>query len=323
MRQLRNYLAAAAATAVLGLATAVHAFPDKLMTIVVPFPPGGSTDTLARKLADEMAKRYDTTVIVENRPGAGGTIGSRTVANAEPDGHTLVLGVTGSHSVSYSLYADPPYHPVEDFEAVALVVNTPLIIAVNDQVPVNNIEEFLDYVRANPGTLTYGTPGNGTSMHLTGEMLDLAAGTDTVHVPYKGSANALSDLLGGQIDSMFGDILVLMPHLESGKVKALAVTGLDRHPMLPDVPTLAESGVTDFNSLSWQGLFAPAGTPKDVVNQLNTTINEILTDPKVASFIADQGAMVDTRSPEEFAAFVAAETDKWADIVKQAGVPVN
>ncbi|MCK9510881.1 MAG: tripartite tricarboxylate transporter substrate binding protein [Pigmentiphaga sp.] len=323
MTHLRKYLAATAAAAILGVGSAAQAFPDQPITIVVPFPPGGSTDLLARKLGDEMSKRLNTTVIIDNRPGAGGTIGSRQVANAKPDGHTLVLGVTGSHSVSYSLYADPPYDPVKDFEAVSLVVNTPLVVAVNDQVPVKNIREFLDYARAHPDTLTYGTPGNGTSMHLTGEMLDLAAGTKLVHVPYKGSAAALNDMLGGQIDFMFGDVLVLMPHLQSGKAKALAVTGLQRHPMLPDVPTLAESGVKDFEALSWQGLFAPAGTPQPVVDKLNSTVVEILNDPAVASFFSDQGAMVDTRSPKESADFVAAETAKWADIVKKAEVPVN
>jgi len=323
MTHLRKYLAATAVAATLGLGATAQAFPDQPITIVVPFPPGGSTDLLARKLGDEMAKRLKTTVIIDNRPGAGGTIGSRQVANAKPDGHTLVLGVTGSHSVSYSLYADPPYDPVKDFEAVSLIVNTPLVVAVNDQVPANNISEFLDYARANPDKLTYGTPGNGTSMHLTGEMLDLAAGTKLVHVPYKGSAAALNDMLGGQIDFMFGDVLVLMPHLQSGKAKALAVTGLQRHPMLPDVPTLAESGVKDFEALSWQGLFAPAGTPQPVVDKLNSTVVEILNDPTVAAFISDQGALVDTRSPKESTDFVAAETAKWADIVKKAEVPVN
>ncbi|GAA5233272.1 tripartite tricarboxylate transporter substrate binding protein [Verticiella sediminum] len=304
----------------LGGAAGAQDYPSRMTTIVVPFPPGGSTDTLARQLADHLAKDTGQPVVVENRPGAGGTVGSVAVARAAPDGYTLGMGVTGSHAVSYSLFQKPPYDPVKDFAPVSMIVSAPLVLVVNENVPVSDVQGFIAHAKANPGKLTYGSPGNGTSMHLTGEMFDLAAGTDTLHVPYRGSAAALNDLIGGQIDLMYGDVLVLMPHLQSGRIKAIAVTGAERHPMLPDVPTIAESGLPDFVSLSWQGLFAPAGTPEPVIAALNERIVAILRKPEVHDFFASQGFIVGGNSPAEFGDLVRVETGKWADIVAKAGV---
>ncbi len=313
-----------AATLCLGAsATFAADYPSRLTSLVVPFPPGGSTDVLARQLAERLGKSSGHPVVVENKAGAGGTVGSLSVARAAPDGYTLVMGVTGSHSVSYSLYNNPPYDPVKDFAPVSMVVSAPLVLAVNGSLPITDTTSFIAYAKANPGKLTYGSPGNGTSMHLTGEMFDLAAGTDTLHIPYKGSAAAMNDLLGGQIDAMYGDVLVLMPHLKSGRVKAVAVTGAQRHPMLPDVPTIAESGVPGFESLSWQGLFAPAGTPASVIDTLNERVVAILREPSVQDFFAAQGFVVAGTSPAEFGAFVKAETAKWADIVAKADVERN
>ncbi|MBU4609550.1 tripartite tricarboxylate transporter substrate binding protein [Achromobacter sp. GG226] len=307
----------------LGASAAASEYPSRLTTLVVPFPPGGSTDVLARQLAERLSKASGQPVVVENKAGAGGTVGSQAVARAAPDGYTLVMGVTGSHSVSYSLYEKPPYDPVKDFAPVSMIVSAPLVLAVNASLPIQDTASFIAYAKANPGKLTYGSPGNGTSMHLTGEMFDLAAGTDTLHIPYKGSAAATNDLLGGQIDAMYGDVLVLMPHLTSGRIRAIAVTGAQRHPMLPEVPTIAESGVPGFESLSWQGLFAPAGTPEPVIQALSRNVGTILRDPQVQAFFAGQGFTVAGNSPAEFGAFVQAETAKWADIVAKAGVERN
>lgn len=321
MNRLTSLLGAVALC--LGANAVAADYPSRLTTLVVPFPPGGSTDVLARQLAERLSKSSGQPVVVENKAGAGGTVGSQAVARAAPDGYTLVMGVTGSHSVSYSLYEKPPYDPVKDFAPVSMIVSAPLVLAVNGNLPITDTAAFIAHAKANPGKLTYGSPGNGTSMHLTGEMFDLAAGTDTLHIPYKGSAAATNDLLGGQIDAMYGDVLVLMPHLKSGRVRAIAVTGAQRHPMLPDVPTIAESGVPGFESLSWQGLFAPAGTPEPVIQALNERVGAILSEPQVKAFFAGQGFVVGGNSPEAFGAFVQAETTKWADIVAKAGVERN
>jgi tripartite-type tricarboxylate transporter receptor subunit TctC len=294
-----------------------------MVRIVVPFPPGGSTDLLARKLAENLTQSLGQTVLVENRPGAGGTVGSAYVAHAPADGYTLLMGVTGSHAVSFSLYAKPTYDPVKDFAAISMVVSSPLMLVKNSKIPANSVAELVSYAKKNPGKLSFGSPGNGTSMHLTGEMFALATGTQLLHVPYKGSAPALNDLLGGQLDTMFGDLLVVQQFVKSGKIQALAVTSSKRHPMFPDVPTVAESGVPNFEALSWQGLFAPAGTPPAVITRLNTEVVKVLDRPDMKEFFSSQGFIVTPTSPEQFKTFVAGEVTKWAAIVKAAGVPVE
>ncbi|MDX3907600.1 MAG: tripartite tricarboxylate transporter substrate binding protein [Pigmentiphaga sp.] len=315
-------IGAFAATA---LAPAVHAqdYPSKMIRIVVPFPPGGSTDLLARQLAEKLAQSLGQTVIVENRPGAGGTVGSAYVARAAADGYTLLMGVTGSHGVSYSLYSKPPYDPVKDFAPVSMVVNSPLILVRTPDVPAKTVQEFVAYAKAHPGKLTYGSPGNGTSMHLTGEMFSQATGVSLLHVPYKGSAGVLNDLLGGQLQSAFADLLVVQQFIKSGKLQPVAVTSSKRHPMFPDVPTIAESGVPNFEALSWQGLFAPAGTPPEVVNKLNGAVVKVLERQDMKDFFASQGFIVAPTSPEQFGQFVAAEVKKWGAIVKTAGVQIE
>ncbi len=295
-------------------------FPHKPLTLVVPFPPGGSSDVLGRKIADELSKRLGQPVIVENKAGAGGTVGARYVAQAEPDGHTLGLGVTGSHAISFSLWDNPPYNPVEDFVAVSLIVSAPLVLVVNKNVPANSFPEFLDYVRSNPGRATYGTPGVGTSMHLTGEMFDLAANTHTVHVPYRGTNAAFADFLGGQIDFLWGDLLVMLPQIQAGGVRALAVTSTDRHPMLSNVPTLNELGLKGFEALSWQALFVPKGTPFEIVKALNRHVVDTLQQPAIQDYFASQGFVVRGTTVEETAHFVARETEKWGEIVRGAGL---
>jgi tripartite-type tricarboxylate transporter receptor subunit TctC len=238
----------------IGLALAIagpaqaQSWPSQNIRLVVPFPPGGSTDVLARRLAEGLRERLGQTVIVENRGGAGGTIGSEFVAKSAPDGYTLLMGVTGSHGVAPSLYPNLGYQPLRDFAPISLLVSAPLVLVVNPEVPAKTVKDFIALAKKEPDTLTYGTPGNGTSMHLTGVTFDLQAGTKLIHVPYKGSAGALTDLLSGQIKSMFGDLLVVLPQIRAGKINALAVTSKDRNPLLPDVPTMAESRTAGLRS---------------------------------------------------------------------------
>lgn len=297
---------------------------EDTVTLVVPFPPGGSSDLLARKIASQISAQRSGAVVVENRPGAGGLLGSRRVAEARPDGRTLGLGVTGSHAISHSLYHEPPYDPVSDFEAVSLVVTAPLVVAVHADLPATSIEELLVYAEQNAGELSYSTPGVGTSMHLTGEMFALWSGHELVHVPYQGSGPAVNDFLAGRVPLMFGDLLVLLPHIQSGSVNALAVTSMQRHPLLPDVPALTElEGFKGFEALSWQGIFAPKGTPAPRVQEINRLVVNALQDPKIQEFFAQQGFIVEGSSPEDFQDFVAAQKEKWAEIVAQIGLEKN
>lgn len=304
-------------------AVGAQAYPEKAIRFVVPFPPGGSTDVLARRIAASYHDSMGQPVVVENRAGAGGAIGSDLVAKAPPDGYTMLIGVTGSHGVSVSLNPSLPYHPLRDFEPVSRVVTAPLVIITKPDFPAKTLADYIAFATSKPGQVTYSTPGNGTSMHLTGEMFNLAAATKLVHVSYRGSAAAMNDLIGGQVTSMFSDLLVAMPFIQSGRVRPLAVTSSERHPMLPDVPTVAESGFAGFEALSWQGLFVPAGTPKTVVDKLNAETRKALASPDIKDFFSAQGMEVKATSPAEFRSFIEREIPKWARIVKEANITVQ
>jgi tripartite-type tricarboxylate transporter receptor subunit TctC len=295
-------------------------WPSQNIRLVVPFPPGGSTDVLARKLADGLRVSLGQTVIVENRGGAGGTIGSEFVAKSAPDGYTLLMGVTGTHGVAPSLFPNLGYQPARDFAPISLLVSTPLVLVAHPSVEAKTLKEFIALAKSQPETLTYGTPGNGTSMHLTGVTFDLNAGTKLVHVPYRGSAAALTDLLSGQIKTMFGDLLVVLPQVRAGAIRALAVTSKTRNPLLPDVPTMDEAGLPGFEVLSWQGLFAPAGTPPDVVDRLSKDVRAVMEGKDVKDFFAAQGFQVGATTPAEFKSFVTSEVARWAEIVKAGNV---
>ena len=307
-----------------GPAGAAQPYPTKPIRIVVPFPPGGSTDLLARRLGEKLATAMGQPVVVENKPGAGGTTGADSVAKAAPDGYTLLMGVTGSNAIAASLYPKLPYDPLRDFAPVSQVVSAPLVLAVGAGSGMKSLRDYLAAARARP--MTYGTPGNGTSMHLTGEMFDLATGVKLMHVPYRGSAPALNDLLGGSLQSMFGDFLVLLPQIKAGKVTPIAVTSLRRHPMLPDVPTIAESGVPgleQFEASSWQGLFAPAATPPAVTARLNMEVVKALDSPDIKEFFGSQGFIVGGSSPEQFKALIETEVAKWQRVVKAVNVRIE
>ncbi|MGE4240034.1 Bug family tripartite tricarboxylate transporter substrate binding protein [Ramlibacter sp.] len=308
------------------LAPALHAqasFPSKPIHIIVPFPPGGSTDVLARRVGEKIAVALKQPVVVENKPGAGGTLGAAYVAKSPADGHTILMGVTGSNAIGPALYSNLTYDATKDFAPLTMASVSPLLLVVNPKVPAKTLEQFVALAKQKPKSISHGTPGNGTSMHLTAEMFKIATGTDLVHVPYKGSAAVLTDLLGGQIDAMFSDMQVLMQQVKAGKVVPLAVTSAKRHPMLPDVPTMAERGYAGFEALSWQGLFAPAGTPPAVVALLSTEMNKALRSNDIQEYFGPTGLIVEGSTPAEYKEFVDKEIRKWGDIVRRAGVKVE
>lgn len=314
---------AAAALLAPALGHAQAAYPGKPIHIVVPFPPGGSTDVLARRIGDKLATAWGQPVVVDNRAGAGGTVGADFVAKSAPDGYTLLMGVTGSNAIAQALYPKLPYDVVKDFAPVSMVVSAPLVLAVNPEVKATTAAEFLALAKSKPGALSYGSPGNGTSMHLTGEMYKQAAKVSMVHIPYRGSAGMLTDLMSGQIQATFGDVLVLMPQIQAGKVRPLAVTSKTRHPMLPNVPTLDEAGLRGFEALSWQGLFAPAGTPPEVVAKLGAEVNKAVQSPDIKDYFAARGFIVEGTAPAAFKTFIEREVKKWTPIVEYSGAKAD
>ena len=315
-------IAGAATLTALGPARA-QAFPSKALRLVVPFPPGGSTDLLARRIGEKLAAALGQPVVVDNRPGAGGATGSVEVARAPADGHTLLFGVTGTHAISPALNPKLGYDPKADFAPVSVVVSAPLVLVVRSESPQQKMSDLVAWARKNPERLTHGSPGNGTTMHLTGEMWGLATTTKLTHVPYKGSAPALQDLLGGQIEAMFGDLLVVLPLVNSGKLRALAVSSRQRHPLLPAVPTMAEEGLADFEALSWQGLFVPAATPAAALERLNAEVVKAVRAPDLKDFFAERGFVVEAKSVDESRRFIDGEIAKWARIVKLVNPQTN
>jgi len=298
-------------------------YPTKPIRLVVPFPPGGATDILARDVAQKLTEAWGQSVIVDNRPGAGGNIGSELVAKSAPDGYTLEMGTVGTHAINASLYAKMPYDHVKDFTPVILVAGVPNVLVVNPALPANSVAELIAYAKANPGKLNFASSGNGTSIHLSGELFKVMAGVQITHIPYKGSAPALQDLLSGQVQMMFDNLPPSLPQIKAGKLRALAVTSLIRAPALPDVPTLSESGLPGFEASSWFGILAPAGTPAPIVAKLNAEIAKWLATPEAKEKLAKQGANAAGGTPDDFAKHIAAETAKWAKVVKDSGAKID
>lgn len=303
-----------------GPAAQAQGYPEKPITIVVPFPPGGSTDLLARKIGEAISGPLGQPVVVENRGGAGGTVGANYVAQSDPDGYTLLMGVTGSNAISAALRDDLPYSPTEDFDPVSIVISSPLVLVVNSESSYTSVEDVIAYAKENPETFTHGTPGVGTSMHMAAELFGLESGTKLVHVPYKGSAAALQDLLGGQIDSMFGDILVTSEYVKAGRLRPLAVTGTKEHYLLEGVPTMAEAGLTNYAAFSWQGIFAPAGTPPEVLDKLYGAISDAVASDDLQALFKERGFLVEGMPPAESKTFIASEVEKWTKVVDAAGL---
>jgi len=325
-RRTCTLAAAAAASALLLAPLAVQAqdtFPTKPITIIVPFPAGGTTDILARVVGQYMRDDLGQAVVVDNRAGAGGNIGGQLVARAKPDGYTIFMGTVGTHAINQSLYKKMSFDPIKDFAPLSRVAMVPNLLVAHPSQPYKDVKEMIAYAKANPGKVTFGSSGSGSSIHLSGELFKQMAGVDMLHVPYRGSAPAVTDLLGGQIAVMFDNLPSAIAQVKSGKLRALAVTTAKRSPALPDVPTIAEGGVPGYEATSWFGLLAPANTPAPVVAKLNASILKALADPEVKKKMEEQGAEPLGEKPEQFAEFIQSETAKWGGVVKQSGATVD
>ena len=326
---LRPIILASAALAALVVLVpgAVHAqadnWPSRQIRIVVPFPAGGATDIAARLIAERMGASWKQPVVVENRAGAGGNVGSDVVAKAPPDGYTLIMGVTGSHAINISLYSNMPYDPIKDFEPISQVAVVPNVVVVHPSVKAATLREFIALAKVQPGKFDYASLGSGTAAHLGMEMLKREAGIFMVHIPYRGSAPAVADLIGGQVQVMMDGLPSALPHVKAGRLRALAVTSQKRSPAAPDLPTIAESGYPGFYADAWSGLFAPRGTPRAVVDKLAGEVQRILRLPDVRERFAGLGAEPVGSTPAEFAAHVRREIDKWARVVKASGAKVD
>ena len=301
-------------------ADAPEAWPTKRITYVVPFAPGGNTDTLARIISEKLTGTLGQPVIVDNKPGAGGNIGSDFVAKAKPDGYTILGGTISSHAINSSIYPKMPYDATKDFEPITLIASSPLVLAVPANSPYKTAKDLLAAAKAKPGDLTFASAGTGTSPHLAGELLKSVAHVDVTHVPYKGSGPAVTDLIAGHVQFMFDTALIVGPHIKAGKLRPLAVTSSKRVKTLPDVPTLVEAGLPGYEIGSWQAIFAPAGTPKPIVQKLNTSIVGVLKMPDVQERLAGLGMDTVAGTPDELGQFQKAEVVKWSKIVKEANI---
>jgi len=303
-------------------AVAKEAYPGKAITMVIPFPPGGPTDVTGRVLAQHLSEKVGQAVVVDNRPGASGNIAARHVARSAPDGYTIFFTTGGTHGVNPALYSDLGYDPVKDFEPVAWVTSSPNIIVVNKDFEAQTLQEFIDLAKKSPGQLSSGAPGVGSTPHMSGELFKQMAGINVVHIPYKGSGPALTDLMGGHIKVMFDGIPSSLPLIESGQIRALAVTSKNRAAAAPDIPTVAET-LPGFEAAGWFAVYAPAGTPAEIVNELNRQINEVLEIPEVKERYSQLGAETVGGPPEKLRDQVSSELKKWSALVKEIGMKVE
>jgi tripartite-type tricarboxylate transporter receptor subunit TctC len=324
---VRRLLAACAVlvTAVLAFAFPAQAdtFPSRTVKLVVPFPPGGPLDATGRAIAQKLTEAWGQSVIVENKPGAGGNIGAGYVAKSAPDGYTVVMGALSTHAVNPSLYPKMPFDAQRDFAPITLVAITPNVLVVNPSLPVHSVKELIAYAKANPGKLSFGSGSIGSAGHLAGELFKVDAGVDMVHVPYKGAAPAMQGLLAGDTQLMFDNLASAMSQVKAGKLRALAVTSAERSKLVSDLPTMAEAGVPGFDISTWYGLLAPAGTPPDLIAKWNADVTKILSAPEMRERLATQGAEAAPDSPADFAKFIASELVKYAKIVKASGAKVD
>ncbi|HEV7820866.1 MAG TPA: tripartite tricarboxylate transporter substrate binding protein [Burkholderiales bacterium] len=308
-----------------GLATHAHAqgYPSKTVRIIAPFAAGSTIDILGRLIAPKLFEALGQPVIVEDRPGAGGMIGLDFVAKSPPDGHTLVIGALGPLAMNPALYAKTPFDPVKDFSAVSLLATGPVVIVVHPSIPAGTVKDLVELAKKRPGQLNFGSPGVGSSPHLTGELFKLITKTDIVHVPYKGNAEAITDLIGGQLSVVFTGVPPVIPLAKAGKVRVLATTGKQRLANLPDVPTIREAGIEGADVLIWYGVVAPAATPKDVVARLNREIVKIMALPDVREKFAQQGVDPASSTPEEFAQLIRDEVARWSKVIRGAGIKLE
>jgi tripartite-type tricarboxylate transporter receptor subunit TctC len=318
----RFFLVTSVVLAGLALALAAQAqsaapWPAKPVKIVVTFPPGGAPDTLARVLADKWGQSLGQTFTVDNKPGAGGNIGSDFVAKSPADGTTLLIGTVGTHAINAALYDKLPYNHIKDFTPVTFLASTPNLLVVNNNVPAKNVKELIELAKKEP--LSFGSSGSGTSIHLSGELFNTMAGVKMQHIPYKGRAQAVPDLLGGRIAMIFDNMPSALPLVKASEVRAIAVTSAQRSPAAPNIPTIAESGLPGFEATSWFALYAPAGLPRDVLARINAETERVMALPDVREKLGGLGLDVATGTPESLAAFMQGETSKWAKVVKESG----
>jgi tripartite-type tricarboxylate transporter receptor subunit TctC len=315
---MKRFLARTCVLFLVALAANAQTYPNRLVRVVVPFGTGATSDLVARMVSDRLTVAMGQPFIVENRPGAGGTIGTEFVAKAPPDGYTLLLS-TAATPITASAFRNLKYDTAA-FTSIIVLTHSPLGFAANPSFAPKTVREFIDYAKANPGKVNFGSLGVGTSHHLTGEKLKLDAGIDMVHVPYKGSGAAHADLMGGQIQVMFDNIVALMPHFKSGKLRPLAVSSAKRHPLLPEVPSISEAGVKDFEAVAWFGFLAPHGTPKDIVGRLNAEIVKVMAIPEIRQRLIEGGSEVIANSPEAADRFLQSEIARWGAVVKAANI---
>ena len=332
LRSNRRFALLAGAMAVQALvgthSYAQTAWPNKPVRIVVPFAPGGTTDILARAVAPELTKAFGQQFIVDNKAGAGGNLGADVVAKSPADGYTLLMGTVGTHGINRALYPKLPFDPIKDFAPITLVASVPNVMVVNAELAransIHTVKDFIKLAQSKPGKLNMASSGNGTSIHLAGELFKSQTGIFMTHIPYRGSGPALLDLVGGQVDVMFDNLPSAMQLIKSGKIKALAVTSSTRSGALPEAPTIAEAaGLNGFEATSWFGLLAPAGTPPDIVNRLQQEVARALSGPAIAEKMLAQGAIPSGNTPAQFAALIASEHTKWAQVVKASGARVD
>ncbi len=322
---LQTTLASAALLPVFGSAAAwaQDKWPSKPISYIVPFPAGGTTDILGRLIGQKLGAALGTTIVIENKGGAGGSVGSEVAARAPADGYTLLGGTISSHAINVSLYPKLGYDPIKSFSPVVLIGSNPVVLIVKADSPYKTLQDVLAAAKAKPKTISSASAGNGTSQHMTLELLGFKSGTQFVHVPYKGSGPAIQDVIGGQVDMMFDTTVVAGPHIQSGKVRAIAVSSAKRLESLPNVPTIAESGVPGFEVVSWQGIFVPAGTPKPIIDRLHAEIMKILQTTEMQDRLKSLGMQPSSMTPDQVAAFQKAEVEKWAQVIKAAGIKLE
>jgi tripartite-type tricarboxylate transporter receptor subunit TctC len=304
-------------------AAAAQSYPSKPIRFVVPYPPGGPLDTVARLLGQKVSESVKQPVIVDNKPGAGGNIGADAVAKSPADGYTILMGAVATHAINPTLYASIPYDPVKDFQPVTQLASTPNVLIVNNSVPASNVREFIAYAKANPGKLNFGSGSTGSAGHLAGELFKTMAGVEMTHVPYKGAAPAMQDLIGGQVQVMFDNFASANTQVKAGKVKALAVTTAKRSTLAPELPTIGESGLPGFDINTWFGIFVPAGTPREVVERLHAEFTRALAMPDIRERLVNLGAEPVGNRPDEFAAYIKAEGEKYARVIKASGAKAD
>ncbi len=322
-RQFTLSLLAAALPLSAAAQPAASAFPNKPIRMIVPFTPGGSTDILGRTIGQQLTQAWGQAVVIDNVPGAGGSIGADKVAKAPADGYTLLMGHIGTLAVTPSLYPRLPYDPIKSFAAVAWVARVPNVLVVHPSLPVKTVQELVAYAKANPGKINYGSGGNGSAAHIATEYFKLQTGTQMQHVPYKGTAPAVTDLVAGQIQVMFTGVPAVMGQVKAGQLRALAVSSPQRVKAVPELPTVAESGYPGFEADQWYGVVAPAGTPPEIIAKLNQQINKSLASPEIGTRLASEGAEATPTSPKVFADLIASELARWRTVIEKGGVKVE